>query len=410
MPSCRKIHQCVVYTLNLKWKIQVKILGLSQIKYMNDIQDFLTPVNFYEIINDEPLTDGHIGKHIDVFYDSFPNIDQSDIVILGVPEYRGNGNREEVENGPDIIRKKFYKLHLWHSDFKLADLGNVKQGIELADTYAALKTVLSELIHAGKKVIILGGTHDLTLAQYEAYKVLEKTIEVSCVDAAVDLHGESNIRSENFLLDLLTGEPNLVKHYNHIGFQSYFVHPRMMETMDKLRFDCFRVGRVQEMIEDMEPPIRHTNLFSFDINAIKHSDAPAGRMSPNGLTGTEACTLMRYAGMSNNLSTAGIYGYIPHLDRGGLTAMQIAQMMWYFIDGYHRLQQDVVPGENNNAFIEYLTAFSQVETTFVQSKKTKRWWMKMPDSRWVACSQKDYIEASANLYPERWLRIQERDY
>jgi len=32
--------------------------------------------------------------------------------------------------------------------------------------------------------------------------------------------------------------------------------------------------------------------------------------SPNGFTGEEACMLTRYAGMSNNLSTFGIYGYL----------------------------------------------------------------------------------------------------
>ena len=41
----------------------------------------------------------------------------------------------------------------------------------------------------------------------------------------------------------------------------------------------------------MEPVIRQTNLLSFDVCAIKHSDAPANGESPNGLTGEEACTL-----------------------------------------------------------------------------------------------------------------------
>lgn len=395
--------------MNRKLKYHAKTLGLPEISCMNDLQDFLQPINLYEVIEDEPLTDGHMGKHIDIYYDSFPDIDQADIVILGVPEYRGNGWRTEQDNGPDIIRKKFYRLHYWHTDVKLADLGNIRNGVELADTYAAFKTVLFELLREKKKVLILGGSHDLTLAQYEAYRMLEKTVEVSCVDSAVDLHSESPVRSENFLLDLLTGEPNLVKHYNHIGFQSYFVHPRMMETLDKLHFDCFRVGRVQEFIEDMEPPIRHTDMFSFDIRAIKNSDSPASNLSPNGFAGTEACTLMRYAGISNNLTSAGIYGYEPKLDRDEMSAMQIAQMIWYFVDGHNRLKHDDMPAENSNAFTTYQTAFANVETTFIQSKKSRRWWMKMPDGRWYACSQKDYLEASHNQYPERWLRIQERD-
>ena len=69
-------------------------------------------------------------------------------------------------------------------------------------------------------------------------------------------------------MDLLTGEPNFIRHYNHIAFQSYYVHPRMLETMDKLHFDCYRVGSVKENIDEMEPVIRNSNLFSFDISAI----------------------------------------------------------------------------------------------------------------------------------------------
>ena len=75
--------------------------------------------------------------------------------------------------------------------------------------------------------------------------------------------GESPVRSENFLMEMLTSEPNLVKHYNHIGFQSYFVHPRMLETMDKLRFDCYRVGTAKENMEEMEPVIRNTQFTEF---------------------------------------------------------------------------------------------------------------------------------------------------
>ena len=39
---------------------------------------------------------------------------------------------------------------------------------------------------------------------------------------------------QNFFMEMLTGEPNYIRHYNHVAFQSYFVHPHMLETMDKL--------------------------------------------------------------------------------------------------------------------------------------------------------------------------------
>jgi hypothetical protein len=67
-------------------------------------------------------------------------------------------------------------------------------------------------------------------------------IEVTNVDALIDLDLDSDFRCDNFLMEMLTSEPNYIRHYNHIGFQSYYVHPRMLETMDKLRFDCFVSG------------------------------------------------------------------------------------------------------------------------------------------------------------------------
>jgi hypothetical protein len=53
-------------------------------------------------------------------------------------------------------------------------------------------------------------------------------------------------------------------------------------------------------------------------------------------------------------------------------------------------------------------AFAEVETVFLQSKKTGRWWMQLPDKKFIACSYKDYLLASSNEIPERWLRAQER--
>ncbi|RYG54511.1 MAG: arginase [Chitinophagaceae bacterium] len=376
---------------------------------MHDLTDFLDPLQVDMLMDDGGLTDGQIGKHIAVHDSGIPSLESIDIVLIGIPENRGERPDNNAQNSPDLIRKQFYALHYWHEDVTLADLGNIKAGASLADTYAAVKTVLAEMLRLNKTVVLLGGSHDLTLAQYEAYKLLEETVDVTCVDATIDLHGESAIRSENFLLDMLTVEPNLVKHYNHIAFQSYLLHPRMIETMDKLRFDCYRVGVVQDKLEEMEPVMRNTNMLSFDISAIRNSDSPASRMSPNGLFGTEACTLVRYAGMSNNLSSIGIYGYHPSLDRDDLSAKQIAQMLWYFIDGKNKSNQEAQLNDRDQ-FNEFHTVFAEVDTLFLQSKKTTRWWMQMPDRKFIACSQNDYVQASNNQIPERWLRVQERGF
>ena len=297
------------------------------------IIDFLQPLDLSVILNDEELNDAQLGNKIQLFANEFPDIDVADIVIVGIGDERGSGNGVMQSDAPDLIRKSLYRLYSWHPDLQIADVGNIITGFTLADTYAAAKTVIAELLGQKKTIIILGGSHDLTLAQYGAYVAMEKIVEASCVDAFINLGTGTSIRSENFLMEMLTGEPNFIRHYNHIAFQSYFVHPSMLQTMDKLRFDCYRVGVVKEKLEEMEPVIRNSHMMSIDIAAMSNAAAPANRTSPNGLNGEEMCTLTQYAGMSEQLNTLGIYGYNAKNDTDELTAIQIAQMIWYFIDG-----------------------------------------------------------------------------
>ena len=372
-----------------------------------NIADFLSPLNLAEISDDEGYKDGQLGRIVAVYEDEFPELDEVQLVLLGCGEQRGAGIIGPESHAADRVRREFYQLYYWHTDVRIADIGNIRAGSSFNDSYAALKMIVRELTNEGKTVIILGGSHDLTLGQYQAYADKRRLIEACNIDAMIDLNVDSPFAHENFLMDMLTGEPNFIRHYNHIGFQSYFVHPRMLETMDKLRFDCYRVGHVKESIEEMEPVIRNSDMLSFDISAIASSYAPSNKVTPNGFNGEEACILMRYAGMSPAVSSIGIYGYQPQHDVHDQTAKQISHMLWYLIDGRSRGRREAGLDERE-AFTEYHTAFAEVDTTFLQSRKTGRWWMQLPDKKFIACSYKDYLLASSNEIPERWLRAQER--
>lgn len=375
----------------------------------DSILDFLAPVNIDELSEDEGYKETQLGKHILVNDTFFPDLQQADLVIVGFGENRGMKIPSTDSNaGPNAIRKAFYSLFQWHTEVQVADIGNVKPGATLQDSYAALKTVIDELLHHKKKVVVLGGSHDLTIAQYKAYASIEQIIEATCVDAKIDLNMDSPLPADRFLMEMLVSEPNFIRHYNHIGFQSYFVHPTMLEMIDKLRFDCYRVGQVKEKMDEMEPVIRNSNLFSFDIAAIQHSHAPANYITPNGFNGEEACMLMQYAGMSANVSTIGIYGYLPQQDKHELTAKQISQMLWYLMDGINKGKHEAKL-EDRDSFNEYKIVFAEIETTFLQSKRTGRWWMEIPNGKMIACSPLDYKTASANDIPERWLRAAERN-
>src|SRR4029079_11528142 len=97
--------------------------------------------------------------------------------------------------GINLVREHFYRLFHWHSNVKVADLGNIKTGAKLEDTYSALQQVLGELSDLGKKTVILGGSHDLMAAQYNIAASGQQIVEATCVDAFLDMNTDSNLPS-----------------------------------------------------------------------------------------------------------------------------------------------------------------------------------------------------------------------
>lgn len=371
------------------------------------ISDFLDPISRSTILEDEPLSDHQLGRYISCYDEEFPDLEDTELVFIGCCEMRGASPVAGPNHAANQVRRELYRLFHWHTDVRMADIGNVKTGARLQDSYAALSSIVKELVEAGKKVLIIGGSHDNTLAQYQAYGAMDKIIDAAVVDARIDINMEGVLPEEMFLVEMFTGVPNFLRHFTHIGFQSFFTHPDMLEMIDRLRFDCFRLGKVKESIELMEPLIRNSDLFSFDISAIQHAHAPANRIAPNGFSGEEACTLLQYAGMSSTCSSIGIYGYIPEQDVHQMTAKQIAQMIWYLIDGI-RTGKEEASLNNLHEFNIYNLAFAEINTIFLQSKRTGRWWMRIGEEQFIACSYQDYTTASNNDIPEAWLRALER--
>src|SRR5690606_10270567 len=155
------------------------------------------------------------------------------------------------------VREALYQMYDWHTGIKAADLGNIIQGATPKDTFVALQTVLGEIKAAGKTAVLLGGTHDLMLQQYQVFEQAEETIETAVVDRFVDLDDSEGVHEHNFLMPMLTRQPNFIGHYSHIGFQSYDVNPNVLETLDKLGFDFLRLGRLRETLDEIEPVFRY---------------------------------------------------------------------------------------------------------------------------------------------------------
>ena len=352
-----------------------------------------------------------ISNHVK---DAFPSIEGTSIAIIGVPEDRGSKFNKGSATAPDAIRKKLFRLKRGNFNLSISDFGNIIPGEKPQDTYAALATIVADLIKAGILPIILGGSQDLAFAQYTAYQKLEQTVNIVNVDSHFDLGTvEDQITSTTYLGKIILHKPNFLFNFSNIGYQSYFVGHQAVEFMNKLFFDVYRLGQVRTNIEETEPVVRNADMLIFDISSVRQADAPGNRnSSPNGFYGEEICQIIRYAGISDKLSSIGFYEVNPRFDINDQTSHLMAQAIWYFMEGFYHRKKDQ-PGGNKRHFTRYRVNVKNTdhEIVFYKSKKTDRWWMEVPcqDSHTryqrhnlVPCSYKDYLTALNEELPERW--------
>ncbi|MDF2433305.1 MAG: formiminoglutamase [Mucilaginibacter sp.] len=386
------------------------------------LSDFFSPVDLKKIIPKKGYYTSQLGSKIEYFSVDFPSLEEkTDIAIIGVQEDRNAVNNSGCALAPDYVREKLYLLNEGSYNTKIVDLGNIRQGATVTDTYIALKTVVSELVKKDIIPVIIGGGQDLTYAQYMAYEDLEQKVDLVIVDSRFNLD-EDEISSESlettsdsYLNKIFLHEPNFLFNYSNLGYQTYYASQDSLRVMNKLYFDVHRLGELAGNIAVAEPIIRNASMISFDIGAIRSSDAAGNaNAGPNGFFGSEACQIARYAGFNDKLSSIGFYEFNPAYDDNGQTAMLVAQMVWYFIDGVYNRKQDF-PLNPKSQYLIYKTSLKheEHELVFVKSKKSDRWWMQVPyptggskNERFhlVPCQYDDYKIAVSGEMPDLWWR------
>ncbi|MCS6934523.1 MAG: formimidoylglutamase [Chitinophagales bacterium] len=382
------------------------------------IQEFLTPIAKEGLLQGDELHPGQIGNYMYIYEGKPVELSTFNLALIGVGDDRGNPGNPGSAKAPDIIRKEFYKLYVppIEREFKMIDLGNIRPGETLRDTYVALAGVMTELITHKVVPIVLGGSNDVAFGQYLGYKGLMTLVNVVNVDERIDMvdfGGDHSPEASSFLMKILTHSPNYLYHYAHLGHQTYLNDTKLVETLQSLNFDCHRLGVIRENMNDAEPILRDADMLMVDISAVRMADAPAhAQATPNGFTGEELCLLMRYAGLSDKLSSLGIYEINPNYDHNRQTTQLAAQMIWCFVEGYYNRVGDYPVTQHDHLKFTVRIEEANHNLVFWRSKKTDRWWMEVPVSKnerftrsnLVPCSIRDYETACSQELPDRWMK------
>jgi len=387
--------------------------------------DFLQPVETEVTRFINTLSEQHLGAKITLHTEnSFPNLDNINVAILGI----SHNNQLEKEIGLEYFRKEFYKMYAGNWNGKFADIGNVVMGNSPKDTYFVLNQITAELLKKNIILIVIGGEQDLTYPLYRAYDKLDKMVNIVSVDQKFDF-GDSNsiIDPNSYLSKIIVEKPTNLYNYTNIGYQTYFTSQEEIDLMHKMFFDSYRLGEIGADITIVEPVLRDADLVSLDLNSIQSSyTGNFYNFLPNGFTGREICAISRYAGISDRISVFGIF----NLSGLHSEAVLIAQIVWYFLEGFTNRYKEY-PNLNLENCTKYIVSFeNNMDLIFYKSEISLRWWMEISQetnlekenvkdkdkdkstifNRLLPCSEQDYQQALSGNYPQRWWKEQKKMY
>jgi len=334
------------------------------------------------------------------------NIHKLNVAIVGVPF----DSRKEDTYSPeatDKIRAQLYQLSGFFSKINIADFGNLKPASTVKGNFQALRDIVEYFNELNIVTIVIGGSQDLSVGICEAF-TRNPWFSFTTVDAFLDVKkAKEPFNSSNYLSRLFIYQPQIFQ-FNIIGFQNHYMPSEFFDKM-KAVSEHIRLGSLLGNIALAEPVLRNTDFLSFDIISLKNSEAPgSSKVNPNGLRSEEACQLAKYAGLSNRIKVFGMFEVEPANDQNNLTVALAAQIIWYFVEGFiNRVSETPDMSQNNK---KYQVEVDNIDSPIVFYKNilTNQWWMEIETTEkiklLIACSEKEYAQASNNEIPELWLK------
>lgn len=377
--------------------------------------NLLKPVDDHLIVHNELMSSLILGNKIQIHTSEhgIPDLDTTKIVIIGIPENRNSIDYLGDELNLNEIRKSLYNLYPGNWSTEIADLGNLILGENVEQTYGRIISMLSILFEKNIIPIIIGGSHDLLYANYRAYDSFKSTVNIVNIDSNFDIGDSAKpINNLSYLGKIILDEPHNLFNYSNLGYQTYHNSQEEIDLMENLYFESYRLGEVSSNIRLSEPVMRDADIVSVDLKSVRASELSSRqKFSPNGFDGKEICALSRYAGISNKVSSFGIYEY-KSSNEDEITEMLISQIIWYFIEGVNCRVQDS-DFQNDEDYNKFTVIVDEYELVFYQNKVTSRWWIeiigdgsnnKLKQNTLLPCTLDDYEVAKSGMIPERWFK------
>lgn len=346
------------------------------------------------------LPENAFGRKIRIFDAKNADLSEARVTLLGAKEAQAQA-----------VREALYRMTYPFASKTVVDLGNLRRS-----DAASVRAVLFELVSAGILPVVIAAPDELARLQFLAYEEAKSAVNLAVIDEQMRMGDAQALPAEQCVYtSLLRPRHRLLFHLGIIGCQAHQTPEDWITYLFSHHFDVLRLGKSRAALEEAEPILRDADLLCFHLAALKAAEAPGVlHPSPAGYTWEEACQLCRYAGMSDKLTSLGIYGFAR--EDCALTAQGTAQMIWYFLDGFFNRKGDFPL--STDGLKEYVVDFPNMSysLTFWKSVRSGRWWLQAPSASainhgrhyLVPCSFQDYQAACREQLPERLVQALQR--
>ncbi len=337
-----------------------------------------------------------MGNRLQVNTGKFPDTSKVDVAIIGL--------------GPnaDTVRKQLYKYSHKLNGIEVADFGNLRHNGTDKNINAGLAECLLAMKDENIIPVIIG--EQANYGQAFLKGIAFEKIDVAMVSPTLAF-------SPTDLTHMLS-EKNKLFHASFIAFQSYLNTGETMQDCSEVFSEYLRLGNLRADLTLVEPLLRQADIFDFDLSAIRFSEfRSAATTLPNGLSNHEACAVCRYAGISNTVSHYMLRNFTLN-ENDTIDAQQVAQMVWYILDGIDNRFNDFPQMNHRNFSVYKCHATNGIDMVFLNSNLTGRWWMQIPDKakgkklppKFIGCTESDFEIAREGDVPEKWFRASGSDF
>jgi formiminoglutamase len=304
-----------------------------------------------------------------------------------------------ADKNADLVRAELFKLSNQLNECEILDFGNLKEGQEMQLPFLfedlLSKNILPILISPSKANVIY---HFHSLLKVQAFNT------VMMVHPSLKEAPEIKEIIEQGLKD------GLLK-LKYIGHQAHVTAIESLNQIQESGIEAMRLGHIRQNIDRVEPWCRSLDHAIFHLDALRKTDFPAKESTnPGGFYYEEACKISQFLGASSHLKSIGFYGYNATVDKDLSSAAVIAQLIWYFIDGFIHFREDA--SIQKSKLIQYTVhaSHSELDINFWKSNESGRWWMEVPGQpdHWVSCTYDDYLEASHGEFSTRLINVLNR--